>query len=127
VLDVEHDLALDQEVVVEGELVLGEVDGALDRVLDRHEAEVDLAAVDGVEHVGHRAVRDQVGRRQVGLGEERLLGERAAGTEEPHPRAIGVRLVGGGRRLGVGHVRTGYGGGRPCGPPGRMDGWTKPR
>ena len=57
VLDVEHDLALDEQVVAERELVLGEVDGALDRVLDGDEPEVDLARLDGVEHVGHRPVQ----------------------------------------------------------------------
>ncbi|CAB4886378.1 unannotated protein [freshwater metagenome] len=58
VLDVQHDLALDEQAVVEGQFVLREVDRALDRVLDRQEAVVQLAGVDGVEHVGHRAVRD---------------------------------------------------------------------
>jgi hypothetical protein len=43
VLDVEHHLALDEQVVVERQLVLAEVDRTLDRVLDRDEAEVDLA------------------------------------------------------------------------------------
>ena len=42
-LDVEHDLALDEQVVVEDQRVLREVDGALDRVLDGDEADVDLA------------------------------------------------------------------------------------
>jgi hypothetical protein len=37
VLDVDHDLALDQQVVVERQGVLGEVHHALDRVLDRHQ------------------------------------------------------------------------------------------
>jgi hypothetical protein len=43
VLDVEHDLAGDQEVVVEGQGVLGEVDDALDRVLDRHDPALHFA------------------------------------------------------------------------------------
>ena len=85
-LDVEHDLALDQQVVVEGQLVLGEVDGALDRVLDGDEADVDLAALDRVEHVGHRAEQHQLRRGEIGLGAERLLGERAERAEEPDPR-----------------------------------------
>ena len=42
VLDVEDHLALDQQVVVERQRVLGEVDDALDRVLDRHDTAVDV-------------------------------------------------------------------------------------
>ena len=45
VLDVEHDLARDQQVVVERQGVLGEVDDALDRVLDRHDAAVDVTGL----------------------------------------------------------------------------------
>ena len=82
VLDVEHDLALDQQVVAERQLVLREVDRALDRVLDRHEPEVDLAALDGVEHVGHGAVQQVLRIGEVGLRLQRLLGERAERPEE---------------------------------------------
>ena len=86
-LDVEHHLALDEQVVVEDQRVLREVDRALDRVLDGDEAEVDLAVGHGLEHVGHRRQRHQLGRGQVGLAEERLLGERAQGAEEADPQA----------------------------------------
>ena len=98
VLDVEHDLAGDQQVVVERQRVLGEVDRALDRVLDRHDPAVDLAAGDGVEHVGHGDVVDELGRGEVGLGAQRLLGERAERSEEAnppdHPGHGGVTLPG---------------------------------
>ena len=77
VLDVEHHLALDQQIVTECQLVLRQVDRALDRVLDGHESEIDLAGLDGVEHIGHRAVQHVLGRGEVGLRLQRLLGERA--------------------------------------------------
>ena len=95
VLDVEHDLARDQQVVVERQGVLGEVDDALDRVLDRHDAAVDLAGGDGVEHVGHGRVGDELAAGEVGLGAQRLLGERAERPEEPDPqRRLGRRWHG---------------------------------
>ena len=84
-LDVDHDLALDQQVVIEGERILGEVDHPLDRVLDRNDTDVDLALLDGIEHIGNRSIGDVFGIGEVGLREQRLLGERAEGTEEPHP------------------------------------------
>ena len=101
VLDVEHHLALDQQIVAERQLVLGEVDRSLDRVLDGHEAEVDLAGLDGVEHVGHGAVQHVLGRSQIGLRLQRLLGERAERPEEADTsrgvnhvsQAIGTRSV----------------------------------
>ena len=85
VFDVDHDLALDQQVVIEGECVLGEVDHPLDRVLDRNDTDVDLALLDGIEHVGNRSIGDVLGLGEVGLREQGLLGERAEGPEEPHP------------------------------------------
>ena len=84
-LDVDDDLALDQQVVIERQGVLREVDHALDRVLDRHHPEIDLALLDGVEHVGDGAIRDVLGGVQIGLGAQCLLGERAERPEEPHP------------------------------------------
>ena len=67
---------------------------ALDGVLDRHEAEIDHAGLDGAQHVGDRRQVDQLGRRQIGLGEERLLGERAERPEEADPRAACRRAAG---------------------------------
>ena len=55
------------------------------------EAEIDLAGVDGVEHVGHRAERHELGSGQIGLREQRLLGERAERTEEADPPGVGRR------------------------------------
>jgi hypothetical protein len=45
----QHDLALDEQVDVEGERVLVDVDRALDGVLDGDEAVVDVAGLDRVE------------------------------------------------------------------------------
>ena len=84
VFDVDHDLALDQQVVIEGQRVLREVDHALDRVLDRDDADIDLTLLDGIEHVGHRAVRDVLGVDEVGLRQQGLLCEGSERSEEPH-------------------------------------------
>ena len=84
-LDVDHDLTLDQQVVIERQRVLGEVDHALDRVLDRDHADVDLTLLDRIEHVGHRAVGDVFGVGEIGLRQQRLLGEGAERPEEPDP------------------------------------------
>ena len=85
VLDVEHQLPLDQQVLVEGEVVLGEVDHALDRVLDGDEAVVDVAPLDGVEHIGHGAKEHPLGRGEIGLHADGLLGERAERSQEAEP------------------------------------------
>ena len=66
-LDVDHDLAMDHQIVVERQRVLREVDHALDRVLDRHDADIDLALLDRVEHIGHRAIRDVFDLGEIGL------------------------------------------------------------
>ena len=79
--DGQVDLALDEQVGVERERVERDRDRALDRVLDRHEPDVDLAALDGGDDVRDRAQRHRLARREVGLGLERFLGERAAGPE----------------------------------------------
>ena len=50
---------------------------------------------DRVEHVRHRPVRDELARGEVGLGTQRLLGERAERPEEPDP----LRRVGGRARI----------------------------
>ena len=64
--------------------VLGEVDRALDRVLDGDEAELDVTPLDGDEHVGDRRQRHQLCGGEVGLGEQGLLGERPEGAEKSH-------------------------------------------
>ena len=55
-----------------------------------HEAEVDLAAGHGVEHGRDRRQGRQIGRGQVGLGQERLLGEGGRRAEVGHRGRRGV-------------------------------------
>jgi len=92
VLDVEHHLALDQQLVVEHERILREVHRAFNGVLDRHEAEVDVARRHGVKHVGYGAHRDALVRGEVGLRKQRLLGE-SAGRPEIRDAACFRHLV----------------------------------
>ena len=82
-LHVEHHLALDEQIVVEDQAVLREVDRALDRVLDGDEADVDPAGVHGPQDLRHRGQRHELAGREIGLGQERLLGERPQRAEEP--------------------------------------------
>ena len=70
------------EFVIERQRILGEVDHALDRVLDRHETEIDLTGLDRIEHVWHGSIGNVLGSGEVGEGRQRLLGERAERTEE---------------------------------------------
>ncbi len=79
------DLALHEQLGVERERVEGDGDRALDRVLDGHDADVDLAALDRGDHVRHVAERHRFARGEVGLREQRFLRERAVGPEEPDP------------------------------------------
>ena len=86
----EHDLPLHEQVGVEGQGVEGDVDGALDGVLDRHHREVGVAPFDRGQHVRDGAQRNQLTRGQVGLGEQSLLGEGAGRAEKcdaAHARA----------------------------------------
>ena len=85
VLDVEHDLAGDQQVVVERQGVLGEVDDPFDGVLDRYHAAVDVGGLDGVEDVGNGGEVDELGGDEIVLRAHGLLGERAEGPEEADP------------------------------------------
>ena len=84
--DREVDLPLDQQVGVESERVERDGDRALDGVLDRDEADVDVAALDRTDDVGHRPQRLELLPREIGLGEDRLLGERPVRTEEADAR-----------------------------------------
>ena len=81
-LDVEHHFALNQQFVTERQLVLRQVDRALDRVLDGHESEIDLAALHRVEHIGHGAIQQVLRTSEIGLRLQCLLGERAEWPEE---------------------------------------------
>ena len=74
-VDVHHHLALDVQVDVVDQAVDGRADRPLDRVLDGHEAEVDLAPGHRLEHRRDGAEGRQIRRGQVGLGQQRLLGE----------------------------------------------------
>ena len=66
-LDVEYHLTLHEQRVVEHQLVLRDVDRAFDRVLDRNEAEVGLAGLDGCQDIRHRTLRQQLSGGKVGL------------------------------------------------------------
>ncbi len=77
----EIDLALHEEIGVECECVERDRDGSLDRVLDRHEAEVDLALLDRGQDVRHGAKGNRLTSGEIGLRAECLLGERAARPE----------------------------------------------
>ena len=79
------DLLLDEQLGVEGEGVEGDGDRALDRVLDGHDPEVDVAVLDRGDHVRDVAVGDGLARGEVGLRAQRLFRERAVGPEEPDP------------------------------------------
>lgn len=57
-MNIEGDLALDQQRVVKRERVQGEVDGPFDRVLDRNEAKLDVTVGDGVEHIWDGSIGD---------------------------------------------------------------------
>ena len=74
-VDVHHHLALDVEVDVEDEPVDGGAHRALDGVLNGDEPEVDLARGHLFEDGRDGRERAEVGPGQVGLGQQRLLGE----------------------------------------------------
>jgi hypothetical protein len=82
-LDAHHDLTLDEQLGLERQRVNRDRHRPLDRVLDADESQVDQTVLDGVEHIGDRRQRHQPLPRQVGLGHEGLLGERALGPQEP--------------------------------------------
>ncbi len=87
------DLALDEQVDIEGERVGGDAHRSFECVLDGSEAHVNLAVVHRVEHVEHRGHRHELGGGQVGLRQHRLLGERAEGAEEGDALRRGERPV----------------------------------
>ena len=80
-MDVEHDLALDQQVDLEHEAVERRAHGSLDRVLYRKEAEIDLPGADRVEHVGEGRLRDR-SCDQIGLSRQRLFCEGPGRSQE---------------------------------------------
>ena len=66
---------------VDRERVERRVDRAFERVLDRHDAALDHAAVDGFDHVVHGRERDALAVEAL----RGLLGEGALGAQEPDP------------------------------------------
>ena len=60
-----------------------DVHRAFDRVLDRDEAEIDLPRLGRHEHVADRRDGHELTDGEVGLREQRLLGEGAERSEEP--------------------------------------------
>ena len=79
------DLPLHEQVGVEGEGVEGDADRTLDGILDGHDPDVDVAALDRSDHLRHVAERHRLPGREIGLREECLLRERAVRPEEPDP------------------------------------------
>ncbi len=80
-MDVHDHLALEVEVDVEDQAVDGGADGALDAVLDGDESEVRLAGGDLFEDGRDGRERTEIGLSQVGLGQQRFLGEGGLGAE----------------------------------------------
>jgi hypothetical protein len=95
VTDVEHHLALDEQVVIEGEGILREIHHPLDRVLDGHESCFHLARLYGVEDVRYSAVRHVCNSAEIRLADECLLGKGAGRTKESY---TGKRKVWHGRQ-----------------------------
>ena len=105
-LDVEDDLALNEQIVIEREGIQCEVHRPLDRVFDRNKTEIDIALLDGLENLGDRPEREEVARREVGLAQYGLLTERAERTEKTNAQSCIAR----GRPLwdgGAGHEAAG--------------------
>ena len=82
VLDVEDNFALNQEVVVEDQRILGEVDGALDGVLNGYEAEFGFTTLDSIKNVWNGGVSDSLQDGEIWLAEQGLLGEGARRAKE---------------------------------------------
>ena len=90
------DLPLDQELAVEGQRVERDRHRALDHVLDRHDPAVGVAPLDRGDHLGNRPVRGPRAGREIGLREQRLLGEGPGGPEvrdARHPGIVGEQPV----------------------------------
>ncbi len=83
-MDVHDDLTLNVQVDVVDEPVDGGADRPLDPVLNGHEAEVDVTVGDGVQHRRDGREGRQIGLGQVGLGQQRLLGEGGRRAEVGH-------------------------------------------
>ena len=79
-VDVEHVLELDEQLHVEDKVVEGRADGALDRILDRDEGGIDLAALAASRASAIVAIATGLCVGQLrGIDQERLLAEGALG------------------------------------------------
>ena len=94
-VDVHDDLALYVEVHVEDEAVDGRTHRALDRVLYRDEAQVRPPVSHLVEDGGDGGEWAEVSPGQVGLGEQRLLGEGGCRAEVGDRGRGGIHSRGG--------------------------------
>ena len=100
-VDGQDDLALDEQIGIEGEGVLGDVDRSLDGVLEGQEGEVGLAVLGGAQHIGECGQWAEGGAGQVGLTQQGLFGERTDRAEEGDGPTGPVDA--GGRCCGCGH------------------------
>ena len=66
---------------IEGQRVQGGPDGALDRVLERDEPPLGLAALDGCDRLVHRRAGHGLDLGPVGGGEQRVMSVGPGGTE----------------------------------------------
>jgi hypothetical protein len=69
VLDVEHDLTLNEEIVIEHQCVLREVDRSFDGILNRYESVFDFSSLDCIQHVGHGGIWNALERSEVRLAQ----------------------------------------------------------
>ena len=61
---------------------MSDVDRSFNGVLERKEGVIDLAVFSGAQHIGKGIDRAQVARGEIGLAQQRLLGEGADGAKE---------------------------------------------
>ena len=94
----QDDLADDDQVPLEDQLVEGDRDGALDGVLQGHEPVVDRPFRHRGQHVHERRQRPQPSLGQSGFAAEGLLGKGAGRSQEPNRGLWGD---------GTGHGRAG--------------------
>ena len=78
----QNDLALNEQIGIKRERVLSDVDRSFNGVLERKEGVIDLAVFSGAQHIGKGVDRAQVGRGEIGLAQQRLLGKRADWAKE---------------------------------------------
>ena len=82
VLDVEDDFALNEKLMVKNQGILGEVNSALDRVLNRNKPIFGLTTLNCIENVRNGGVGDALQDGEVWLAEQSLFGEGASRSKE---------------------------------------------